>query len=574
MFKQLLALATATIFSINTALAQTAEGGVSNMNELATRSNSLKVQILGPENGLYSNMADILRPSSFAMVLDNLHMLKQGVWSVRDTGWTRHRTGSFNSGAPILAFCSHTNNAAPPVSKFLLQSGAKLYVYDLGTQTETLLATASSATAVPCLLSYSGAGMFYMNGVDAFSLWDGTSGSLTSLSAALSGATIGSYTGWGKPTFGERFLNRFALARFGALTFGAGANIQYQAVLLSGDNAGVSWPVTTPAAATDAGYIAFATKYGTIRSLQTLRLRDSGNTEVLLVGMDKSLGVITGTSALDFKGSIISTEFGVPSNNTWAKVGEDMYFLATDGIRRLRSAAGDAGGFSPELVSQPIQDVINRINSSAAATSWSMYNPKTQELVFWVPVDNDTSPTKGIVLNFQKDRDKPVFSTISQQKLTAGIYVDGVAYGGTSDGYLEKLWQGNDYDGTAIQWDFVSAVAKTNSPAQNASSRKFTILTEGSNQVYTAEAYTLTQRADEVTQFKQQDTKAISITKPSITKLGTWASGSTTSYAQFTDFQPMGSGRYWVCRLKGTNSGDYIDLVGVLFIEQLGGFKQ
>lgn len=567
--KQLLAFLTVCMFSINTAFAQTAEGGVSATSELATRTNSLKVQVLGPENGLITNIAEVLRPSSYAAVLDNLHMLKQGVWSVRDTGWTRHRSSAFNSGASILGFGLHVNSSAPPANVFLFQSGSKLYSYDLNTQTETLLYTASSSTAPPCMLSFNQLNLLWTNGDETPRRWPGT-GATVALGPFP--ASIGSYSGINKPAFLESFANRETFARFGALTYGSNSNIQYQMVLIATEYG--DFTVSTPAAATDAGYIAFNSKYGTIRGMKTIRIRDGENTQVLLVALDNALGIISGDNALNFTGSIISTEFGVPSNNTWAQIGDDVYFLASDGIRRLRSIAGDAGAFTPELVTRPVQDVINRINWTYASTAWSMYNPKTQELVFWVPIDSDTTPKNGIVLNFQKDRNNPVFSTISQQKLVSGIWYNGVAYGGTSDGYLEKLWTGNDYDGTVINWDFVSAVGKTNSPAQNASSRKFEIITEGGDQQYMAEAYSLTQRADEVTQMKLQYSKAMSVTKPSITKLGTWASGSTTSYSQFTDFQPMGSGRFWVCRLKGTGSGDYIDLVGVLFIEQLGGLRQ
>lgn len=568
--KQLLAFLTVCMFSINTAFAQTAEGGVSATSELATRTNSLKVQVLGPENGLITNIAEVLRPGSYAAVLDNLHMLKNGIWSVRDTGWTRERSSDFNSGGEFHAFSTHQDNTS---EHFLFAVNGKVYDYNLSTHTETLIYTGTLGTGVQGRgsgVSYSTGYWYWVAGTARPQRWTGT-GSTSNASGFP--VTIGSYK-WDNPSFIEKFYTRLAFACLNSQITGT-PTIGYQTVVLSDTDAiaGGSFTTTVPAAATDAGYISFASRYGYIRGIKRCRIRDGNNTEVLLVGMDRALCVITGSSALDFIGSTISDEFGVVGNNTWAQVGDDTYFLATDGIRRLRTNSGDTG-FQPELLSTGIQDIINRINKDAAYLSWSMYNPKTQELVFWVPIDSDTTPKNGIVLNFQKDRKTPVFSTISQQKLTAGIYFNGQAYGGTSDGYLEKLWTGNDFDGTTINWDFVSAVGKTNSPAQNASSRKFEIITEGGDQQYMAEAYSLTQRADEVTQMKLQYSKAMSVTKPSITKLGTWASGSTTSYSQFTDFQPMGSGRFWVCRLKGTGSGDYIDLVGVLFIEQLGGLRQ
>lgn len=546
-------------------------GGVSTANELSSRSVSLKMQMLGPQRGLLTNKADVLRQGEYAAVLDNLHMLKDGVWSSRGTGWTKKRASVFNSGAQFYGFGLHTDSSN--ADHFVFDVGSKLYDYNLSTDTETAIFTNGGAIQDVCITSYDQTHMYYANGIETPQYWSG-SGSTASVTAFP--ATVGSFT-WNKPLYCERFLDRICFARFAQQSAGTPI-IAYQMVLFSTSGGGATSPfgfgTSSPAAATDGGYISFASRYGFVSGMRRYRLRDSSNTEVLLVGMDRALCCVTGTNALSFTGSVISDEFGVLSNHTWVQVGDDLYFLATDGIRRLRSVSGDGGAPVPELVTTGIQDVMNRINSSVAYKSWAMYNPKTQEIVFWVPIDSDTTPQNAIVLNLQQDRSAPVFSTLSQQKLTAGIYYNGVAYGGTSDGYLEKLWTGDDFDGTVIAWEYLSAISGASSPAQNASNRKFQIITDGSNQQFTAQAYTLTQRGDGVTQLKLQASKSIAVTKPSITKLGTWASGTTTSYTQFTDFASPGSGRYWLCRLTGSASGDHIDLVGVLDVLQVGGLKQ
>ncbi len=57
------------------------------MTELSQQGRSLKTDIIAPDKGLATSVSDLLRSSQYARVLNNLQMLKRGVWSSRGTGF-------------------------------------------------------------------------------------------------------------------------------------------------------------------------------------------------------------------------------------------------------------------------------------------------------------------------------------------------------------------------------------------------------------------------------------------------------------------------------------------------------
>lgn len=535
--------------------------------ELSQKGVSLKVDILTPNRGVASNISDVTRTNDFAKVINNLHMLKRGVWSTRGTGWAKHTNSQLNSGATILEVYPYTDSAN--VAKVLIRAGDKYYDYNVGTQTATQIGSGFTATDVPSMKvfgrpTYLGPiNAYFADGVHELQKWTG-SGVMASTGMPVTVAGR-SFT---KPKFLEEFAGRQAFAGFDG---------NKNTVLLSDSNSYESFAVSAPPLATDGGWLDVPASMGPITALKTIRLNDTET--ILLVGCESGVAMVVGSSADDFAVREITREFGIVSHRAFVELQNDVYFMATDGIRKFSTVS--QAGLLNSRKSYLIQDLLNKMNRSYSAKTFAFYNPATQEAQWWFPADANTSPTTAVVANFNTADPtatddfitNPIWSTKDGISPTCGVHRGGTVWSGTSNGYLMNMYSGDTYDGTAIAWQYTSPLVGANSPAQSCSLRKLVILTDGKDQQFTAEAYTLQTMANGVTKLTAGDTKAITAGAFTVPDLGTWASGTTTSSPKLIDFQSKGSGRYWQFRLKGSTSGDHIDLVGVQAILTVGGWS-
>lgn len=573
--KRLLSLCLALVLSVSASCAQKSNAPQQNtvapapaaQTELSQKGISLKVDVVTPSKGLATNVADLLRDPEYARVLNNLHMLKRGVWTSRGTGVTKELGTAFNSGAQILEMAPYTDSAG--TSYLIIQAGSKIYAYNTATQASTEIGTGFATTNVPCIRTYKSDEVYLVNGDAQPYKWDGNlANDFTAITAipAIASRTLT------KPRFIEEYAGRQAFAGFEDFP---------STVLFSGFNTYGTFGISTPQSATDAGWIDVPYSLGPITGIHTLRLYS--NEYVLLVGCKRGVALITGTDALTFQSIEATREFGIPSNRTWVQVQNDLYFMATDGIRAYGS--NSLQSLLNASKSYAVQDLANRINKAAADKAFAFYYPNSHEAHFWVPIDSDTTPKNAIVANFNTaDPNSPtdeydtraIFSTKDGLTLSCATQVAGVAYCSELAGYLLRMYSGDDYDGAAINWSYVSPLIGANSPAQEASLVKFVILTEGAAQQYTAEAFTVTTMSNGVTRWIPQDSKVLSATGASVSDIGTWKTGgsTTTSYPKFMDFFSKGSGRYWALRLKGSSTSDQIDLVGATSILTVGGWRQ
>lgn len=536
------------------------------MTEIAQKGVSLKPDVLTPSRGLYSNTTDLLRDKDSAKILNNLQQLQRGIWTSRGIGYTKERAGSFNSGATFLEFAQHTTSAG--VNRLVFQVGAKVYSYDLSSHTETEIKGSLSTTAIPCIRSYNPSNMIYTNGDINPLKWDGNPASTMS---SLTGwpVTISSVT-YEKPKYCEVFANRAVFAGFDAKPFN---------IVVS--NQGDPTSYTVGGIATDAGAFEVPSQLGKITGMRALRLSNDNNDQVLIVGCERGMALITGYSGTTFAMKDLTREYGLASNRSWIQLQNDLLFWSTDGLRRFSQLVTNANLINASLTFN-LQDLVNRVSTSKFEKIFAVHHPATQEVQFWLPVDSDTNPAHAVVMNYNTrdpssdsyEQLNPVFSTKDGVTVTSGIEYSGTMYCGTSDGYLQTHYSGDTYDGTTIAWDFMTPLISANSPTQNASSRKFVIITDGPAQQFTAKAYTVDTLSGGNTEFKLRDSRSLSVATSSITKIGTWASGTTTSYPHLIDFSSKGSGRYWALRLTGSSSGDHISLVGVQSILTVGGWKQ
>lgn len=539
------------------------------MSELSQRGVSLKLDVITPTKGLASSIADLLRDGQYAKTLNNLQMLRRGVWSTRGTGWAKHANTQHNSGATILELQPYTDSSG--TKKMLFRAGSIYYDYNIGTQTATSIGTGFSATDVPCIRvygrpTYAGPiNVFFADGTHELQKWTGTGSMAASSYFPL---TVGGRT-FTKPKFLEEFQGRQAMAGFSTYS---------NSVLLTNASSYEAATISSPQADTDGGWLDVPNILGPITGLRTLRLNT--NDTILIVGCENGVAMVTGTGALTFQVKEITREFGIVSNRTWVQAQNDLYFLATDGVRSFSTSS--IAGLLNLRKTALVQDVVNRLNKTYQAKSFAFFYPSTLEAQFWFPIDSDTTPQNAIIANFntrdpnaQEDfNTNPIFSTKNGISPACANVGAGTAYAGTTNGYIMTMYTGDTYDGSAINWQFVSALMGSNSPAQNGSNRKFVIMTEGGDQSFTATAYTLTTMSDNNTKWTQQDSRALTASGSSVTDVGTWATGTTTTFPKLMDFDSRGSGRFWALKLAGSSTSNHIDLVGVQSILTVGGLRQ
>lgn len=534
------------------------------MSELARNGVSLKTSVINPSAGVYAGVSDLIRQEQYARVLNNLQMTKKGVWTSRGIGYT---TDSAQLGVgPVNGL--HYNSSVP--GEIFVHVIDKIYKYNVTSKTasadisgglfsncQSCIRSASTSTIVTHYNNlkepaYSNAGATFVSTV-----WPITVASV-------------SYT---KPKYNEPFQTRVAFAGFAANPY---------SVLLTNANAINGCTQTVPQAATDGGIITFPSVLGKITGLRSYRYGTGNGDNVLIVGCERGFGMVTGTSALNYISMEITREFGLRSNESWQELDGELYFLATDGIRKM-SVYSSSGDFRSTIVSQPVDALLARINAASAEIAFSVRHSSTKEIQFWIPIDSDTTCQNAIVFNYNTRNPElasdnpdfqPAFSTKNGLIVTRAIDMDGTMYGGTTDGYVTKHYDGDTYAGGAINWQYVSPLIGANSPAQNASLKKFVILTDGPAQKFTAQAFTLTTHADGTTRWVPQTSQVQNVATQTITTIDTWESGSVTSYPKFIEYAPMGSGRFWCLKLSGAATDEHISLVGLQAILNLGGWKQ
>lgn len=530
----------------------------------------LKPQVIAPTGGIQTNTADILRTKEYAKVINNLQMLKRGVWTSRGIGWTKQRAGQFNSGAAFLEMAQHFTTSG--TQRFVFQVGDKVYSYDLGTSTETQLASSLSTSAIPCMRSYSSTVFIYVNGDSEPRFWDGNPAN-TLATGGVFPVTVATVQ-YSKPTIVELFATRAVYAGFAA---------QPYTVLLSDAYGPNQFTASVPLSSADCGAFTLPAALGPIIGLRTLRLGNSTNDQILLIGCTRGIAFIGGTDATNFYQREITRSHGLLSNRAWVQVQNDLYYPATDGLRSL-SNLNTAATLAPETVSHGINDLWNRINTTHKGKIFAVHHPSTQEVQLWLPIDAETTCKNVLVLNYNTQRNvdgtiAPIFSTKSGIEGSCGTDYNGTTYiggVGSTVGYLQTHYSGDDYDGTYIAWIFMPALMETNAanPMQSSGSRRFVIITEGATQAFTAEAYVVNTLSTGASQWRQVFSQRLGATAATITDLGTWKSGTTTTYPHLIEFDPMGNARFWGIRLYAAQAGDHIDVVAISQTQAVGGTRQ
>lgn len=574
--RQFWALLCAFFVTLAPCFAQGAEPPAA-VSELAQKGVSLKVEFVTPEKGLQTNIADLLRDKQSAKILENLHMFKRGVWTSRGTGYAKERAGQFTGTFSEMG--SHTTSAG--VNRLVFAMSGKVYSYDLSTSTETEIHNGTITD--PCIRSFNAATMMMTRGSNGNPLkWNGNPASAMS---GMGGWPITSGTRtFEQPTFCEVFANRAVFAGMTSEPF---------TVVLSDFNAPETF--TFGGSATNGGFFDVPSQLGKITGLRTLRLQNDNTDQVLIVGCERGMAMITGYSGSTFALKDLTREYGLASNRAWVQLQNDLLFMATDGIRKFSQTVSSANLLNSSITFG-VQNLVNTLNYGQKKNIFAMVHAATQEVYFWIPYTGDAvaGPAyRAFVLNYNTDetREDGSINPIISTKLlgsNASAY-DGMKCGiefdtgstrrflmASSDSYLHEFYTGLDtMNGNAIHWKYLSPLVGANSPAQNQSLRKVIVITEGATQKFDMASYTFDTVGSGTTEWKARDTKAFNVSGSAATYPSTWSGSSgITSYPKLLDFFSKGSGRYWAFYLTGDATDEHIDLVGLQVITTVGGWKQ
>lgn len=537
---------------------------------LSQKGVSLQAGTIIARMGLGSAISAVERGGDYFKVLNNLQMLKQGIWTSRGIGWTKHRASTFNGGTRFREFSFFVDNAG--VKTMIFQVGSKVQSYNIGTQTETDIITGLNASAQPCMRrSYSpitaASIVIYCNG-------DAEPRKITSVSAnsALLFNSPGVWPGtfnsksYSKPKFCEPFGQRFVYGGFPT------ASTAFD-ILISDDANPESFTQSTPAAETDAVAFTFPPELGQLTSLKSFKLSNDRTEEILIGGCSDGVFIITGSIASEFRLVILTNEIGVYSNRTWIRIGNDLLFLSTQGVRNFLNLVSN-NVQSDDALSVNIEDFIALIDEDNAANAFAVHHPATREIQFWVPLiaDGDT-PKHAFIMKYLRGPQgqlQPLWSTKDGTECTAAIEFKRTMYGGNSAGVLQKHYSGDKYDTTPIVFNLVTGLINLGNIQQKCSIRNFGIITEGGSQKFTTHAYVYQRLEKEQHQRKIADPGDVikQVFDPGGTILGDWDLGVDAFPGQFVrvlDFQPSGNGTFWELEIIATSDSDALDYSGLAY---------
>jgi hypothetical protein len=384
-------------------------------------------------DGVVSNeRANLISPASVS-IFQNVDLTRFG----RAT--TRRGTSLLGSGVAgtgtnvqgVINYKTHTNNYLVAVNNAKLYSWQDPNWVQLGTY-------AGSDTGVMFSLAQGVDKLFWADGVANLQMWDG---------AAVT--DLGGVTNTDPPN------NPRYLLWFTNRLLAAGMPDQPDAVYFSEPLDGTVWNRT---------WWELEVGGGDGKPITALAPWLDFN---VVVGKRDSMWLINANPALipvsDVNQSVsyfevrpIHEEVGTIAPFSFAQVGSDVMFLATDGIRAVqRTVAAEAQSQVSEPLSYPIQDIIDRINPAYAYKSAATYFKGKYMLA--VPLDDATAPNYVIVYNAILQR-------------WGGYWTGWLPTGfanRTPDAGASRLCIGQS-DGTVLEWlDYVQVSSEVNSTFQD-----------------------------------------------------------------------------------------------------------
>lgn len=533
--------------------------------------------LVAPNGGLASNVSDLLRPIHKAKALRNVRMLRRGVFSTGYGGWSRQRAGAFNSGGALLGFGDFSDAAG--THTLILQSGSKIYSYNINTNTETQITGGGigslSSSAPPCMRMFapgsSGAPfMIYCNGVqEAQKITNLTTGAVLNLNGASPGATgaplpVKTYS---EPLFCEPFRDRMI---FGGWQ-GSNTNTSRDIVITNSGTADVCTQ-SSPIVATDGGVFTLPGGLGAPIGAKCVRVSNQSSDQVVLIGCTNGFALITGNDATNFQIGVLTDEFGLLSNRCMVVVQNDIYMLTTSGIRRLSGIANGNTLLTASLTRE-LNDIIIGINSAQGAQAFACHHPTTQEIEWWFPAAASAQSNMALVMNYNTDATsyeavEPIWYTRDSTTVASMIDFKGVQYGGGYDGLLQiHNTLTNLYDTTPVPFEITTAYLSSQNLMMQLIMDQVLAITEGSNQNFLLNMWCFEDMGGGAPISRNQvlTNYPMQALAPPATVLNAWTLGTNafpSNFMKLLEAHPKGSGRLWEAQIIGNLSTHNVDFVG------------
>lgn len=535
----------------------------------------LKTLMVTATEGLVSNVSDLLRGPNQAKVLNNVRQLKRGVFTTSQSGWVKIPGPNDPTDDQVVSEFAIFNDIFG-ASYLLVQIYDTLYQTDLETYTPVDGASDLLNTAVAaCFRMFSpyagGSPVMVVTSRynDPLYLNTPTTANALAINGDDTTASPLPEKTYKKPRWNEPFLDRMAYSGF----YEDNADTS-QDVLLT--NAGAFDVVTqsTPIVATDGGIFTIPASLGRITALKTLKLTNQTNDQVLIVGCAKGVAMITGTDAGTFQMRILTDEYGIPSNRAIVVIQNDLFFLATDGIRRFSGLANNATLLNATMTFDQ-SDIIRRINPAAAFQAFANHHRLTQEVEFWFPLDENIKCNSCLLMNYNTNSSsyesvEPIWMTRDGTQVASMIEYNNIEYGGDYSGFIQQHHSGNLYDESPVPFTIVTAFMSPGDAMYDMQIDHMLIITEGESQQFTASAHFYQDMAGgRAIQRTLASPNGQVLTAPvdAGTILGSWQLGlsafSPGPGVKLLPFRPSGKGRWWELTIEGNKSDDAIDFIGV-----------
>lgn len=540
---------------------------------------------LSIDGGLATYVSDFRRPTNKAKVLNNMNQAKRGVATSRYRGWERVRAGAFNGGAKFLGFAEFLL-AADGSSNLIFQVGDDLLSYNFGTATETVIISGLNTTAIPTIQMfqpYASGPSFgvYTNGEDQpRRIVDLATAALLQLNGGnypqATGAPLPVKT-YTKPKFTVPFLDRL-------LIFGFPDNNTRHDVLIT--NTGTADTVTqsAPVVATDGDMRQLPPRLGSPTGGIAFRLSNADNNQIALIACERGVCMLSGTDATNFSITVLTAEYGIPSNHTWVELYNDIWFMSTKGWTNFSTLASNST-LVTDMLSADIQDLIARINKAHAHKIHAYHHKDRQDVVIWMPLDSNTECQDAIIANYNNDlssRGNPVpqWFTKTGTVVTASAFFNGSAYGGNDVGIFQKHYTGTKYDTVPASFEIMTALGGVQDPLKSMDVKDIGIACEGAEQKFTINTFAYVRNVKEDLVRKQTDPKDFPMTSGEIpgTVLDSWVADSGSFPAdqpkvlKYYNFR--GACDFVEFQIKGVNEDDNIDFVQITADVDILGRKQ
>jgi hypothetical protein len=118
---------------------------------------------------------------------------------------------------------------------------------------------------------------------------------------------------------------------------------------------------------------------------------------IFAIGTAPTAETGTPTSVAAFTVRQLSRDIGCVSARSVVQIGNDTFFLSLDGVRTLQRTIADGMTAIQPPISEPIDDVIRRINWTAAEAATAVY--RDRKYILALPLDSATVPSHIVVFD-------------------------------------------------------------------------------------------------------------------------------------------------------------------------------